>query len=87
LKMPWDFTDDPTYGNYPEAFDTPEWWQHDRLVRHRFANMGIGFDLFINQKLQLSGSYYAGIWVDQSNEVDRAFTLALTRYWGGGSGD
>jgi len=84
LKMPYDFTDDPTYGNYPEAFDTPYWWQHDRLVGHRFANMGVGFDWFLNEKYQLSGTWFTGIWAEQSNEVDRAFTLALTRYWGSG---
>ena len=83
LKMPWDFTDDPTYSNYPEAFDTPEWWQHDRLVRHRFANLGVGFDYYLNRNYQLSGSWFTGIWADQSNEVDWAVTFALTRYWGG----
>jgi len=84
LKMPYDFTDDPTYGNYPEAFDTPVWWQHDRVIGHRSANWGIGFDYFVNEKYQLSGSWFKGFYAEQSNEVDRAITLALTRYWGGG---
>ena len=83
LVMPWDFTDDPTYGNYPGDFDTIYWWQHDRLLRHRFANAGIGFDYFLNEKYLLSGSWYTGIWAEQTNEVDTAFTLALTRYFGG----
>lgn len=83
LELPWDFTDDPTYGKFPEDFDTPEWWQHDRLLGHRFVNAGIAFDYFHNQQLKLSGSFYTGIWAAQTNEVDRAFTLALTRYWGG----
>lgn len=84
LKMPWDFTDDPTYGNYPDDFDTVEWWQHDRLIGHRFVNAGIAFDYFIKQNYKLSGSYFASIWTEQTNEVDRAFTLALTHYFGGG---
>ena len=83
LVMPWDFTDDPFYGNYPDDFDTIEWWQHDRLLRHRFINLGIGFDYFINEKYLLSGSYFTGIWAEQTNVVDRAFTFALTRYWSG----
>jgi len=87
LVMPWDFTDDPTYSNYPEDFDNPRWWQHDRLLRHRFVNVGIAFDYFPNQKYQLSGSWFTGVWAEQTNEIDRAFTLALTRYWGGESGD
>ena len=77
LKMPDDFTDDPTYGNYPDDFDNPRWWQHDRLLGHRFANLGF-------EKWQLSGTYFTGIWAEQTNEVDRAFTFALTRYWDGG---
>ena len=87
LILPWDFTDDPTFSNYPEAFDTEEWYHHDRLLRHRFANLGVAFDYFLNERFKLSGSYYTGIWADQTNEVDRAFTLALTRYWDGGDGN
>ena len=84
LKMPDDFTDDPTYANYPDDFDNPRWWQHDRLLGHRFANLGAGFDYFFKEKWQLSGTYFTGIWAEQTNEVDRAFTFALTRYWDGG---
>ncbi len=83
LVMPWDFTHDPFYGNYPDEFDTIEWWQHDRLLRHRFVNLGIGFDYFMNEKYLLSGTYFTGIWAEQTNEVDRAFTFALTRYFSG----
>jgi hypothetical protein len=81
--LPWSYTDDPTYGNYPDDFDTPEWWQHDRLLRHRILNLGIGFDYFLNERYQVSGSYYSTIWADQTNEVDYAFTLAVTRYFSG----
>jgi len=87
LILPWDFTDDPTFGNYPEAFDTEEWYNHDRLLQHRFANMGVAFDYFLNERYKLSGSYYTGVWADQTNEVDHGFTLAFTSYWGGGNGD
>jgi len=84
LVLPWSFTDDPNFGDYPEAFDTPEWYHHDRLIRHRFVNLGVAFDYFFNGRYKLSGSYFTGIWADQTNEVDHAFTLALTHYWDGG---
>jgi hypothetical protein len=87
LVMPWDFTDDPLYGNYPDEFDTIEWWQHDRLLRHRFVNLGVGFDYFLNEKYLLSGTFFTGIWSEQTNEVDRAFTFAFTRYFGGGGSE
>jgi hypothetical protein len=83
LKMPWDFTDDPTYGNFPADFDNELWWQHDRLIGHRNVNAGIGFDYFWNQRYKLSGSYFTGVHTEQSNEVDYAITLALTRYFSG----
>lgn len=81
--LPWSFSDDPEFSNFPEDFDTREWWQHDRLLRHRFVNAGIAFDYFLGQRYKLSGSYYTGIWAEQTNKVDRAFTLALTRYFSG----
>ena len=83
LVLPWDFTDDPTFGNYPEEFDTEEWYHHDRLLKHRFAYAGIAFDYFPNEKYKLTGSYYQGFWADQTQEIDRAYTFALTRYYGG----
>lgn len=81
LILPWDFTDDPNYGNYPDDFDTPEWYNHDRVLRHRYANLGVGFDYAINEKYLVSGTYFQGVWAEQTNEIDAAFTLALTRYF------
>ena len=56
---------------------------HDRLLSNRYVNAGVGFDWFLNEKYLLSGSYYSAIWSEQTNEVDYAFTLGLTRYFGG----
>lgn len=68
---------------YPQDCDTPEWWQHDRLLRHRILNVGIGFDYFLNQRWQLSGTYFQSVWTDQTTDVDNAYSIALTRYFGG----
>jgi hypothetical protein len=83
LEMPWSFTDDPLYGNYPDEFDTEEWYNHDRLIGHRNLNLGIGFDYAVNRKYKLSGTGFTGVWAEQSSEPAHAFTLALTRYFGG----
>lgn len=83
LILPWSYTDDPTFGNYPQDFGTELWYHHDRLLRHRILNLGIAFDYFLNEKYQISGSYFETTWADQTNEVDSAFSLALTRYFGG----
>jgi hypothetical protein len=45
--------------------------------------VGIGFDYFLNEKYQISGTYFTGIWSELTNEVDYAFTVALTRYFSG----
>jgi hypothetical protein len=82
LQMPWDFTDDPTYGNYPDAFDTEEWYNHDRLLQHRNLNVGVGFDYFLNRKYKISGSFYTGVRAEQSSEPAEALSLGITRFFG-----
>ena len=82
LRMPWDFTDDPTYGNYPDAFDTEEWYNHDRLLQHRNVNVGVGFDYFFNERYKVTGSFYVGVRAEQSSEPAEAFSLGVTRYFG-----
>jgi len=67
---------------YPDDFDTREFWNHDRLVRHRNLNFGLGADYFFSPKWKLSGSAYQSIWTEESNEVDFGLTLGFTRYFG-----
>jgi hypothetical protein len=67
---------------YPEDFDTEEYWHHDRLVSHRNLNFGLGIDYFFSPKWNVSGTAYQSIWTDESNEVDFAFTLGITRFFG-----
>jgi len=68
---------------YPDDFDTREWWQHDRLVGHRNLNFGLGVDYFFSPEWKVSGSGYQSIWTEESNEVDFALTLGITRFFGG----
>jgi hypothetical protein len=51
---------------------------------HRILNLSIGVDYFLNEKYQLSASYFQTIWSEQTTEVDNAFSIALTRYFSGG---
>jgi hypothetical protein len=68
---------------YPDDYDTEAWWQHDRLVGNRILNLGLGIDYFFSREWKLSGSAYQSVWTDESNEVDYAFTLGFTRFFGG----
>jgi hypothetical protein len=81
LRMPQDITDDPLYQN-PADFDTPLWWQHDRLLAHRYTNVGLGLDYVLNREHVVSFQYYTSVYTDQSNEVDNAFTVGITRFFG-----
>jgi len=80
LIIDYDFGD---LGHYPDDFGTEEWYHHDQTLRHRILNVGIAFDYYFNEKWQLSGSYFETTWADQTNEVDGAFSIAVTRYFGG----
>ena len=68
---------------YPDDYDTEEWWQHDRQVGNRNLNFGLGFDYFFSPQWKVSGSGYKSVWTDESNEIDFAFTLSFTRFFGG----
>ncbi len=82
-EMPWDFTDDPTYSDYPDAYDNEVWYNHDRLLANRSLNLGAGFNYYFNEKYSVSGSYYKGVWARQSSEIGKAFTLGFARHFGG----
>ena len=68
--------------NYPAAYDTREWWEHDRLVGSRNLNFGLGVDYSFSRDWQLSASTFQSVWTEESNEVDFAFTLGITRFFG-----
>jgi len=68
---------------YPDNWDTELWWHHDRLIGNRNLNFGLGFDYFFSREWKVSGSGYQSVWTEESNEVDFALTLGLTRFFGG----
>jgi len=67
---------------YPDDYDTREWWEHDRLIGNRNLNLGLSIDYFFSPEWKVSGSSYQSIWTEESNEVDFAFTLGVTRFFG-----
>jgi hypothetical protein len=68
---------------YPNDWDTEEWWNHDRLIGNRNLNLGISFDYFFSPEWKVSGSGYQSVWTEESTDIDYAFTIALTRFFGG----
>jgi hypothetical protein len=70
-------------GVYPDDFDTEEWWNHDRMIGNRNLSIGLGIDYFFSRNWKISGSAYQSFRTNESNEVDFAFTLGLTRFFSG----
>jgi hypothetical protein len=81
VKLPYDFTDDPTYQDLAD-FDTELWWQHDRVLAHSVTNLGLALDYVISERYQVSGQAWTSLTADQVNEVDYALSLALTVFFG-----
>ena len=75
------FPDDFPLGVFD--FDSEDWYFHDRTIKHNFVNAGVGFDWVINDDYQLSATLFKMVGPDQVNIVERAWTIGLTRYFGG----
>ena len=72
-----EFVDD-----FPNCCDTENFYFHDRTVKHNWINGGIGFDWVMSERWLLSGTWFRMLEPDQVNEIERAWTLGVTRYFG-----
>ncbi len=76
----------PNALNYPEDFEPYEThydneygWRHDQTLKHNYMNAGIGLDYLVSEQYEVSATYYRTIDADNLLEIDKAFTLGLTR--------
>ena len=58
-----------------------------RLAAEKDATIVSGWfepseDRRFNENYSISGSFYKGVWAEQSSEPDRAFTLGFARHFG-----
>lgn len=65
--------------NFPPPRTSEMWYQHDRLVKHNYANAGVGIDWTINEDYQLHASALTMIWEEQVHIMDYTFSVGLTR--------
>lgn len=68
--------------NYPNDWNTEEWWHHDRMIANEYANVGIGIDYFFSPDWKVSSTGYRSFRVEEATAIDFAFTLAFTRFFG-----
>ncbi len=68
---------------FPDSFDVPrtgeQWYQHDRLVKHNYANAGIGINWAINNEYELHVAAMTMIWEEQVHIMEYTFGIGLSR--------
>jgi len=69
-----DFPDD-----FPPPRNTEHWYQHDRMVKHNYLNVGIGLDWALDDRYYLSSNYMKMAWAEQVHTMEYAFTLGISR--------
>jgi len=68
---------------FPDDFPLPRndesWFQHDRTIRHNYANAGLGVDWQFNGQNVVSLSVMKMIHADQVHTIDHAMTMGFSR--------
>ena len=67
--------------DFPDDFPPPrtgeQWYQHDRLVKHNYLNVGAGINWFINERYSLNFSALKTVDADQVFPVEYAYTVGM----------
>lgn len=68
---------------FPDDFPIPRtgerWYQHDRMLKHNYMNVGVGLDWAINESYALSTSLMTMTWAEQVHIMKYTTTVAITR--------
>lgn len=68
---------------FPDDFPPPRndenWYQHDRLVKHNYVNVGVGLDWTINQDYRLETAVLTMVWAEQVHKMEYAVVIGLSR--------
>lgn len=68
---------------FPDDFPPPRtderWYQHDRMVRHNYVNVGVGLDYAFNEKYAVSLSVMTMTWAEQVHVMKYATNVSVTR--------
>ena len=61
--------------------DTETWYLHDRVLKHGYTNAGIGFNWNLSEKYALFANFLTMLVPDQTNDIEFAGAIGLTRYF------
>ena len=70
-------------GFIESGLDSELFYLHDRVLKHGYSNAGIGFDWRLSDKVEVSGGVFTMVKPDQTNDIEYAISLGLTRYFSG----
>ena len=69
--------------SFPDDFPVPrntEWWfQHDRMIKHNYANAGLGVDWQLDNGNVVSLSVMKMVHADQVHTIDHSMTLGFSK--------
>ena len=65
--------------DFPPPRTTEAWYQHDRMVRHNYTNVGIGFDWSVGAKTSVSTSAFTMVQEEQVHILEYAFSVGISR--------
>lgn len=65
--------------DFPPPRDNEMWYQHDRLIKHNYVNVGAGLDWSLNERYQASTAVMTMVHAEQVHDMRYAITFALSR--------
>lgn len=65
--------------DFPRPRTTEMWYQHDRMIKHNYLNVGIGLDWNLDNGYQVSANFMKQPWQEQVHKMEYAFTIGISR--------
>ena len=65
--------------DFPPPRNTEMWYQHDRLVKHNYGNVGVGVDWAMDDGYHVSTSIMTMVWAEQVHKMDAAFAISVSK--------
>jgi hypothetical protein len=67
--------------DFPPPRDSEKWYQHDRLVKHNYMNVGAGMDWAINDRYRLTTSVMTMTWAQQVHVMRYTLNVGISRFF------
>lgn len=64
--------------NFPPPRTDEKWYQHDRLVKHSYLNVGASMTWLINDRYALSGAYLTQAWGKVVHKMEYLLSVSIT---------